>query len=138
MKREALRRPRGDELLVRMHLQGVFPNRHAPRKQPPLAKRQVCHRRIILPPASLRLKIPLLSQARTTAPPLNPMKKPSNGITFYYWTITNSSQCCFDNFLVEEIACCSATVPHLFCFSCTKRYAEGEIGKTKYYSSPSE
>lgn len=53
-----------------------------------------------------------------------------NGITLL--DHSNNSACCFDDFPVSEITCCSNTEPHLFCYGCAKRNAGEEIGKTKY------
>jgi len=47
-------------------------------------------------------------------------------------TYANGSACCFDDIPEEEVASCTNTEPHYFCFSCARKYAEIEIGKAKY------
>jgi len=125
-----------------MHLQGVFLSLRLRRRRIPAQPSHLVslHRlTIILPPASLRLKMPPPSPDHTALPlHQNPTKKQSNGTSLLPFphlpvlVVIDSSQCCFDTFSVDEITCCSAQTPHLFCFPCAKRYAEGEIGKTKY------
>jgi hypothetical protein len=77
---------------------------------------------------------PRLVDTKPNEPPESTDTEPGSPETiewYYPKDLSNGSACCFDEFPVSEITCCSNDSPHLFCYECAKRNAGEEIGKTK-------
>lgn len=56
--------------------------------------------------------------------------------TLEWWShhvsMLTTSACCFEDIPAGEVASCTNSDPHSFCFSCARKYVEMEIGKAKY------